>query len=248
MRWRLRLVTSTVLGVALAASAAGATGVDARATLERAGGPPVAGQEFRVVAGIEAEGQPPPFSYTQTVTLSPGLKLVKVSRGFSAPQCNVAGSTVTCRATVIGGSVNADSHRFDLRAEAGTHTVRTGITLDDQTDPNTANDSTELSVVVGAAALSASSVRLSPSQPRAGRQFQATVVLARAGAPVRPDRASCAATVAGKPLAGRSARLANGARCLWLLPASAKGKRIAGSISATAGGKTLTRRFAVVAR
>ena len=64
MRWRLRLVTSAVSGVALVASAAGATAIDARATLELAGGAPVAGQVFRVIASIEGlpAGATPPFS------------------------------------------------------------------------------------------------------------------------------------------------------------------------------------------
>jgi hypothetical protein len=48
----------------------------------------------------------------------------------------------------------------------------------------------------------------------------------------------------GHALAGKPVRLANGARCLWSLPPTAKGKRLAGSIAATAGGKIVTRRFA----
>jgi hypothetical protein len=173
---------------------------------------------------------------------------VKVSREFGAPQCTVAGATATCRATVIGGSVNADSHRLDLRAKAGTHTVRSVVELDDQPDPSPGDNSAELSIVVSAATVWASSVRLSPSPPRAGRPLRATLPLSQAGAPVRPDRVACAAAVAGKRLAGRATQLANGARCTWTLTASARGKRITGSVSATADGKALTRRFAAVVR
>jgi hypothetical protein len=98
----------------------------------------------------------------------------------------------------------------------------------------------------GEAAVSVSAFRLSPA--RAGRALQPTLLLTRAGSPARPDRVVCAAAAGGKRLAGRAVRLANGGRYLWTLAASSRGKRAAGSISATKGGKTLSRRFVVLAR
>ena len=251
MRWRLRLVTSAVSGVALAASAAGATGVDARATLERAGGAPVAGQQFRVVASIEALPPPPvaspPFDFTATFTLAAGLQLVKVSQTFNAARCTTSGQSVTCSGRVIGGDKYAESYQLDLKAaRAGGYSITSVVRVDGQTDTDPANNNTELTVAVGEAAVSVSAFRLSPA--RAGRALQATLLLARGGAPVRPDRVSCAAAAAGARLAGRAMRLANGGRCLWTLSTSTRGKRIAGSISATSGGKTFTRRFVVLAR
>jgi hypothetical protein len=249
VRWRLRLVTAVGLGVALAASAAGAIGVDARTTLELAGGAPVAGQQFRVIASIEGlpAGATPPFSYSITFTLSSGLELVKVSQQFNAARCTV-GAQVTCTGSVIGGTIDSDAYRLDLRGSAGNHTVRSAVRVEGQTDTDPANNSSELNLTVREAVLAVSAFRLSPSPPRAGRALQATLLLGRGGTPVRPDRVSCKVAVSGKALAGRSVRLANGGRCLWKLPASAKGKRVRGSISATTGGKTLTRRFAATAR
>ena len=248
MRWRLRLVTAVVLGVALAASSAGATGVDARAHLEHAGSAPVAGQQFRVIAGIE--GTPPnaspPFSYTATFTLSAGLRFVKISQTYNAAKCTETGLSATCSGKVIGGDLYADSFSLDLRAaRAGTYTLKNVVKVTDQSDIDSSNNTAELTVAVGEASVSAAGFRLSPSPIRAGRALQATLLLARGVTPVRPTRVICAAAVAGEPLAGRPVRLANGARCLWSVPAGAKGRRLAGSIAATAGGKTVTRRFAV---
>jgi hypothetical protein len=249
MRWRLRLVTSAVLGVVLAASAAGATGVDARAVLEKAGAPPVAGQSFRVYAGVH--GLPPnagpEFDFTVTVDVGSGLQIVKVSQTYNAARCTTVGSKITCFGTAIGAREYADTYNLDLRAaKAGSYLVSSAVTVEGQTDTNPANNEAELTVAVGEAAVSASAFRLSPA--RAGRALQATLLLTRAGAPVQPDRVACAATAAGKRLGGKAVRLANGGRCLWTLAASARGKRISGSISATAGGKSFTRRFAVLAR
>jgi hypothetical protein len=253
VRWRLRLVIAIGLGVALAASAAGATGVDARATLEPAGAAPVAGQQFRVVASIEALPPPPasspPFDFTTTFTLAAGLQLVKVSQTYNAARCTTSGSSTTCSGRVIGGDKYAESYQLDLKAaRPGPYEIKSVIRVDGQTDTNPGNNSAELSVMVGEAAVAVSSFRLSPAPPRAGRALQATLLLARAGAPTRPDRVTCRATVGGRALIGRAVRLANGARCLWTLPATAKSKRVAGSISATAGGRTLNRSFTASVR
>lgn len=249
MRWRLRLVTAAGLGVALAASAAGATGVDARAHLERAGGAPVAGQQFRVIAGIEGAAPPnatSPFAYTATFTLSSGLTFVKISQTYNAAKCTETGMSATCSGKVIGGDVYADSFSLDLRAaRAGAYTLKNVVKVTDQSDTDPSNNTAELTVAVGEASVSAAGFRLAPSPVRAGRALQATLLLARGSTPVRPARVGCAARVGGKPLVGKPVRLANGARCLWSLPPTAKGKRLAGSIAATAGGKIITRRFAV---
>ncbi len=178
-----------------------------------------------------------------------GLALVKVSQEFNAAQCTQSGSSATCTGNVIGGDKYADSYRLDLRAaRAGTYSVRNVVRIVGQADADPSNNDADLAVVVGEAPLAVSGFRLSPSPPRAGRALQATLLLARGGVPARPARVVCAAKVAGKAITGRPVRLANGGRCLWSLRASAKGKRLAGSIAATAGGKTFTRRFAANVR
>jgi hypothetical protein len=200
---------------------------------------------FRVIASIEGlpAGATPPFSYSITFTLGAGLELVKVSQQFNAARCTVA-AQVTCTGSVIGGSIDSDAYRLDLRGRSGTQTLTGKVSVEGDTNP--ANDAAELTLTIREGAVSVSRFRLSPA--RAGRALQATLLLDRAGSPVRPDRVVCTATAGGKRLTGRTVVLANGGRCLWTLPGSAKGKRIAGSISATTGGNTLSRRFVVLAR
>jgi hypothetical protein len=148
---------------------------------------------------------------------------------------------------VIGGDKYAESYQLDLKAaRAGSYSITSVVRVDGQIDTNPANNDAELTVAVGEAAVSVSAFRLSPA--RAGRALQATLLLSRGDTPVRPEKVACGATVGGKALTGGPVRLANGARCLWTLPASAKGKRLAGSIAATSGGKTFTRRFAANVR
>ena len=150
---------------------------------------------------------------------------------------------------MIGGDKYAESYQLDLKAaRPGRYDIRSVVRVDGQTDTNSGNNSAELSVTVGEAVVAVSGFRLSPAPPRAGRAFQATLLLARGGAPTRPDRVTCRATVGGRALTGRAVRLANGARCLWTLPATANGKRLTGSVSATASGKTLNRSFTATVR
>ena len=177
------------------------------------------------------------------------MAFVKVSQEFNAAQCTQSGLSASCTGNVIGGDKYADSYRLDLRAtRAGSYTVRSSVRIVGEADADPSDNEAELAVVVSEAPLAVSGFRLSPSPPRAGRAVQATLLLARGGVPARPERVVCAAKVAGKAITGRPVRLANGARCLWSLRPSAKGQRLAGSIAATAGGKTFTRRFAANVR
>jgi hypothetical protein len=145
---------------------------------------------------------------------------------------------------VIGGDIYADSFSLDLRAaRAGTYTLKNVVKVTDQSDIDPSNNTAELTVAVGEASVSAAGFRLSPSPVRAGRAVQATLLLTRGATPVRPQRVACAATLGGHALAGSRCGSRTGSLPL-VAPPTPKGKRLAGSIAATAGGKIVTRRFA----
>lgn len=89
----------------------------------------------------------------------------------------------------------------------------------------------------------ASSVKLAPAKPKAGAPVAATVRITAGGAPVRPNRVTCAGTAGGAKV-GRTPRSASGtATCVYRPPRSAKGKTLRGTISFTAGGTKFFRRF-----
>ncbi len=125
------------------------------------------------------------------------------------------------------------------------------------TDTNTADNVSSITIAVseaapgggsggtgGGTAVTASAVRLSPARAKAGSTVVASVRVTRGGSPVRPSRVACTASLGGAKLKG-SARAASGvASCLFRTPKSAKGKRLAGSVSFRAGGTAFTKRFA----
>ena len=84
----------------------------------------------------------------------------------------------------------------------------------------------------------------SPTPPRAGRALRATLLLTKAGAPVRAVRTTCRLSIGGHVVPVRATNVVTGGRCTWLVPVSAKGKQLSGAVTATTGGKSFTRRFA----
>jgi hypothetical protein len=95
----------------------------------------------------------------------------------------------------------------------------------------------------GGATVSASAAKLSPARPKAGSTVVASVRVTRGGSPVRPTRVACAASLGGKKAKGSARAAAGVASCRFPTPKSAKGKRLAGSISFRAGGRSFVKRF-----
>ncbi len=84
---------------------------------------------------------------------------------------------------------------------------------------------------------------------RAGPPFDARLPLRLGAAPPRSATVRCTASVGRTRLAATVARYATGAaRCRWTIPRGAAGKRLAGSVSARAGGVTVARSFSRVVR
>jgi hypothetical protein len=101
-------------------------------------------------------------------------------------------------------------------------------------------------VRIGALRLGVKSFLLSPRRPQAGRTFTASMVATRSdtGATLAGGQVSCTATVGGKRLAARVRAFAGSrARCGWRIPASARGKRIRGTVTVVFEGRRVSRSF-----
>ena len=98
--------------------------------------------------------------------------------------------------------------------------------------------------------LLARSFSLTPRRPLAGRTLTARLVAARSdtGAVLTGGRVVCVARVGGARVAGRGRFVGRGARCVWRVPSSARGKRITGSIAVVFEGRRVSRSFAGTVR
>jgi hypothetical protein len=176
--------------------------------------------------------------------------------GSDAPDptesCTTDGRTAECQTPLLIGTEPASrTSGWDwdvIAAQPGSYVLRAELTQTSVLDPNVANNSASATVVVNlaappTAAVSASSVRLTPAKPRAGTVVTATVRVSVGGEAVRPSAVACSGAIGsvqqrGAPRAGMGT-----ARCSYRPPRSAKGKTLRGSVSVTASGKRLTRRF-----
>jgi hypothetical protein len=87
----------------------------------------------------------------------------------------------------------------------------------------------------------------SPNPARAGKRLTASVAAneSDSNGPVTAGTVSCSATVAGKRLTSTHS-LRNGiASCTWVVPKTAKGKRLYGTVALTVQGARLAKSFAV---
>jgi hypothetical protein len=88
------------------------------------------------------------------------------------------------------------------------------------------------------------SFSVQPGNPRAGRPFTLRLALIRTdtGAPLTSGTVSCSSRVAGKPLRPRSSAFVGGrARCVFSIPANARGRAFRSTISVRFAGATLGR-------
>jgi hypothetical protein len=170
-------------------------------------------------------------------------------RGADPPQSSLifSGLTIRINASDLGGTT-----RFNFST-----IVLTGIVV----DPS--NGDTDFSKAVGDAApdpghglwnyqvrigplrLGVKSFALSPSRPRAGRTFTASMVAIRSdtGATLNGGRVTCTATVGGRRLGGRGGFAGGKARCSWQIPASARSQRIRGTVTVVFEGRRVSRSF-----
>ena len=176
-------------------------------------------------------------SFTRTATDPPQTSLV-----FSY----AAGATIKISAAELG---NTTRFNFDALALSG-------IVLDANGDPDFTNVKGDLAPDPGhgfwnyrvkTAPLKLVAKKFTAGKPRAGGLYTVRLVAARSdtGAVLESGQVSCKASVAGRPLAARTHRIVNKeARCVWLIPSTARGKQIRGSITVAFEGLKVSRSFA----
>ncbi len=94
--------------------------------------------------------------------------------------------------------------------------------------------------------LSIVSMTVTPKRPRAGKSLTARLTVSRTDTRgrVTTGRVACSARVGGKPVRRVGAGFRGGAaQCSWVLPASARGKVVSGSIRVTQGRLSASRTF-----
>jgi hypothetical protein len=94
--------------------------------------------------------------------------------------------------------------------------------------------------------LVAKGFKLTPRRPLAGRTFTAALTVARndTGATLKGGTVVCTASVAGARITARVRKfVGTQARCAWLIPGSARGKPIRGSITVVFEGRRISRSF-----
>jgi hypothetical protein len=156
------------------------------------------------------------------------------------------GATIRVSAAELGSTT-----RFKFGAIA-----ISGIKLDQNGDPDFTGARADLapdpghglwSYEVNTAPLRLLSRKLTAGKPRAGALYTVRLVAARndTGAVLESGQVTCKASVAGRSLRARTQRFVNKeARCTWLIPSTARGQTIRGSIGVAFEGKTLRKPFA----
>ena len=87
------------------------------------------------------------------------------------------------------------------------------------------------------------------ARARPGRSFDATLAVTLDGAPAAAGAARCSAKLGARALRPIAASFSgSAARCRWRLPATARGKRLAGSVQAVVGSLSAKRTFTRVVR
>jgi hypothetical protein len=136
--------------------------------------------------------------------------------------------------------------------------VLSGIVNDAQGNPDFTNAHRDFSPDAGHGAftyqvqikvtLSLVAFTTTPKPVKAGKPFAVGLAANESdtGEAVQQGTITCTARIAGKGLPVKSKRLVNGiAACVWNVPKTAKGKRIAGSVTLTAQGSQISRSFSL---
>jgi hypothetical protein len=152
-------------------------------------------------------------------------------------------------------SINAAELGSTSRFSFGVVVV-TGITTDSSGNPDFSNAQFDAapdlghgfwnySVRLAPVRLLARSFSVAPRPARAGRALTARLVATRSdtGAVVTGGRVVCTASIGGTRIAGRGRFVGREARCVWRIPSSARGRRIAGSIAVVFEGRRVSRSF-----
>jgi Ca2+-binding RTX toxin-like protein len=135
-------------------AASGAARVDGRLSID----PPAratAGQQFQIDTLVESLpiGSGASFDFTLTLTVPQGVEVLAWSSVVVAPACTSSTAIVTCRSKVLGGEIHSTDIGFAVRASRpGRYVFRAALALEGAPDAKPADNTTEVEVIVGAAA------------------------------------------------------------------------------------------------
>jgi hypothetical protein len=189
--------------------------------------------------------------------LAPGLRFATGRPDVDAEKCSATPTVAECRVTdpLPPGSEEV-GWQWEIVAERSGSYAMTAEVLDlSTTDSDLADNTTTITVVLsasqggggggggGSAAATATAARLTPAKPKAGTAVVASVRVQADGAPIRPARVACIATVGSLKLRGTPRAASGQAICTFRTPRTANGKLLRGSVAFTARGQRFTKRF-----
>ena len=195
------------------------------------------GPNFQILVAVQATLPPVLQPITVRIGLPEGLRW-----GSDAPDPS-EDCTSTAQVVCTGGP--SSMWFWDVVAErVGSYEI-TATVETTLPDPNLSNNTFtfRFEVEQPGSAVVASAVKLSPAKPKSGATVAATVRVTAGGAPVRPSGIACTGTVARTKLKGTPRAGSGTATCLYRTPKTAKGKTLRGTISFSAKGTKVARRF-----
>ena len=263
----LAVVASTAGAVPAASDVAlevGASNTNASVTIVPTGGTArVTSRNFFVFLSLSLASASP-ASAKARVELNGGLRW-GVDYPDASETCTSTPTTGECEALYLEPTAGRSSYAWgwDVVAPAnGTYTFNGEIVHTADTDPDSSNNTAQITIVVDdtvgsggsegsggggtTAAPKAGAVKLSPARPKAGSTVVASVRVTRGGSPVRPTGVGCTGSIGKVKVKGRARAASGVASCLFRTPKAAKGKALAGSVSFRAGGAAFTKRFATM--
>jgi hypothetical protein len=159
------------------------------------------------------------------------------------------GATVVCTIALTPSNNLQAGWSWPIVASApGTYTI-TATVEGERPDAVPANNSATFTFEIKpasprSATVSVSAAKATPANARAGRPVTFTSTVRVDGVAARPSKVTCTATLGGKRVKGTPHAATGTAGCRYATRKADKGKRLNGSMKVTAGGKTLTKRFA----
>jgi hypothetical protein len=98
--------------------------------------------------------------------------------------------------------------------------------------------------------LTATLLSATPARPTAGKRFAVNLAVTRSDTrrPISSGSVGCRVLAAGKPVAAKGSVAGGAGHCSLLVPATAAGKRLRGTITVRSGGKVVSADFAYVIR
>ncbi len=143
------------------------------------------------------------------------------------------------RACAVGWNATRSRRLFVYYALAppgpGAFVVQSTIVSTDHPDSRASDNSATATIIVVQAHLTLGRPVLAHGAPVAGRPFGVTVPVRRGGAPIRPARAVCAATVGARVLAGTVSLARGTIGCTWPVPPGTSGRTLRTTVRASAG-------------